>query len=76
MATAASTLQQGIDAIRDGRYADAIPLLEEWCTVTGPWAERYPEAVRVLMQAYQQTGDLAAAIGPLRRSLPPRQRKS
>ncbi len=62
MATAASVLQQGIDAIRDGRYTDAIPLLEEWCTVTGPWAERYPEAVRVLMQAYQEIGDLAAAI--------------
>lgn len=62
MGTASSVLQQGIDAIRDGRYTDAIPLLEDWCGRTGPHAERYPEAARVLMQAYQETNQLDEAI--------------
>ncbi len=62
MGTASSVLQQGIDAIRDGRYTDAIPLLEDWCGMTGPHAERYPEAARVLMQAYQETHQIDEAI--------------
>lgn len=62
MANAASILQQGIDAIRDGHYGDGIELLEGWCDRAGPKAEQYPKVVRILVQAYQRDGRDEMAI--------------
>ncbi len=49
-------MQDGIQAMlamREERYAEAIPLLERWRTAVGPENQNYAVATRVLIQAHE-----------------------
>ena len=44
---------QAMRAMREERYAEAIPLLERWLSAVGPENQNYAAATRVLIQAHE-----------------------
>lgn len=60
--TTGSPLAQGIEAMRQGQYKAAIPLLEAGCHQAAPESEAYGAAAKVLVHAYAAVGDIDAAL--------------
>ena len=57
------SLQNGLKALKQGRYSEAVELLEEFCqTSSGQHSQEYAEAQMALARAYQGNGQRDRAI--------------
>ena len=57
------SLQAGLDAVKDGRYQEAIPILEQYCRNTKEQSSTdYSAAQMSLVRAYKATGEIEKAL--------------
>ncbi|MEM8806351.1 MAG: tetratricopeptide repeat protein [Cyanobacteria bacterium P01_G01_bin.38] len=63
MSTAAATLQTGVNAVTQGRFSDAIAILESLCNGhLRPPSQDYYQARMWLIRAYRESGQFPQAI--------------
>jgi outer membrane protein assembly factor BamD (BamD/ComL family)/uncharacterized Tic20 family protein len=63
MPSSSELLQAGIEAVKQGRYSEAIRSLEDFCrSSTNPHSKNYYQAQMWLVKAYQKNGQSQQAI--------------
>jgi len=60
--TNTNSLQSGVDALKQQRYADAVQILEAACSQLQPHSKEYVQAQMWLVRAYKENAQLEAAI--------------
>lgn len=56
------SLEAGFDALKQGRYQEAVPLLRQYCHCSDARAKDYLRGLMGLAKAYQGSGQTQKAI--------------